>query len=569
MSKFLVFLLLFAVAKINGQHSLLKLPYPTNSEFLDEICPVLSFDEKKLFFTRTADPLCEKSLMIDSVDVYHSLNPVEYHETLQYVYKQLASATISDPLSSDYNQDIWFTELINGQAEGIFHPGFPINDVLPNSICAQLKNNNQYLVLNQFALYGGMELGFSHTTERNGQFSFPKPIRIDSFFAKSTKVNITSAPDGNYLIIAMKNMPIDTTMDLFISTKIGEDHYSKPQKLSSQINTEYEETTPHLSTGGKFLFYSSNKPSGLGGMDIYYSERLDNAYKSWSVPRRLDPPVNSVYNDSYPFLMSDDDHLYFTSDRDGSSDIFEAKLKRSPILKPLIVHINIVSASTGQLVPGEVYWLETYPDLTQNIENKGYFRSKNGKFDLKIHTNRSLKLYAINRQMTSDTIIIDPQLLIDADSTDLTINLVLKSDTSRSFVFSTNQPEPKIIVEAYKSLPVDTIENMLHNIYFEQSRSIVLPKSYLAIDKLAEIMLRFPRLYVSINGHTDNVGDTDALIRLSQERADAIKNVLISKNILPMRVNAVGFGPNKHVAPNDSEINKSKNRRVEIKVLSM
>jgi outer membrane protein OmpA-like peptidoglycan-associated protein len=109
---------------------------------------------------------------------------------------------------------------------------------------------------------------------------------------------------------------------------------------------------------------------------------------------------------------------------------------------------------------------------------------------------------------------------------------------------------------------------LLHNIYFERTKPIVLPESIPSINKLAEVLLRRPRLYINIIGHTDNVGDPDALKTLSEERAFAIKKILVEKGVPEYRVSTAGYGGSHPIAPNDTEENKSKNRRVEIRIVS-
>jgi OOP family OmpA-OmpF porin len=109
---------------------------------------------------------------------------------------------------------------------------------------------------------------------------------------------------------------------------------------------------------------------------------------------------------------------------------------------------------------------------------------------------------------------------------------------------------------------------MLDNIYFERAKPIVLTESYPSIDKLAEVLLTRPKLYIQIVGHTDNVGDKEALRILSEQRAEAIKTLLIERGVPSARIDTHGYGDTKPLGPNDTEANKSKNRRVEIKIIS-
>ena len=95
------------IGLVTAQHSLHKLDYPINTSTLHEICPVVSYDESVLFFTRVADVNCARTLVIDSVDVFKTLDSLAYDQKLKNVYAQLASSTVRDPIKSGYNQDIW------------------------------------------------------------------------------------------------------------------------------------------------------------------------------------------------------------------------------------------------------------------------------------------------------------------------------------------------------------------------------------------------------------------------------------------------------------------------------
>jgi hypothetical protein len=73
--------------------------------------------------------------------------------------------------------------------------------------------------------------------------------------------------------------------------------------MGSDINTPYRESTPMLTHDTKKLYFTSDRPDGFGGKDIYYSERLDALYTRWSTPKALNPPVNSLGDDSHPHLL--------------------------------------------------------------------------------------------------------------------------------------------------------------------------------------------------------------------------------------------------------------------------
>jgi OOP family OmpA-OmpF porin len=105
------------------------------------------------------------------------------------------------------------------------------------------------------------------------------------------------------------------------------------------------------------------------------------------------------------------------------------------------------------------------------------------------------------------------------------------------------------------------------NIEFDTGKSIVKPRYYNEIRKVADVMKKNPELKVVIEGHTDNVGGEKDNLNLSQKRAEAIKSIMVTKfNIEPSRIAAKGFGYSKPVASNSTKEGREKNRRVEAAV---
>jgi outer membrane protein OmpA-like peptidoglycan-associated protein len=102
------------------------------------------------------------------------------------------------------------------------------------------------------------------------------------------------------------------------------------------------------------------------------------------------------------------------------------------------------------------------------------------------------------------------------------------------------------------------------NIYFETGKATLLKKSYAPLNEVAKIMSDNPELKLAIDGHTDNVG-SDALNQsLSERRATAVKNYLVSKGVDESRITSTGYGETKPVADNKTAAGRQKNRRVEM-----
>ncbi len=102
-------------------------------------------------------------------------------------------------------------------------------------------------------------------------------------------------------------------------------------------------------------------------------------------------------------------------------------------------------------------------------------------------------------------------------------------------------------------------------IQFETAKSIILPESYAALDSVIMLMLAYPTVNALVEGHTDNVGEPENNLILSQARADAVMQYLVDKKVDAARLNAQGFGETQPISSNETEEGKALNRRCLVK----
>jgi outer membrane protein OmpA-like peptidoglycan-associated protein len=112
----------------------------------------------------------------------------------------------------------------------------------------------------------------------------------------------------------------------------------------------------------------------------------------------------------------------------------------------------------------------------------------------------------------------------------------------------------------------DVLSDVFENLNFEFGKSDIKRDSYPYLDKLAETLVKAKTWKLDIEGHTDDVGSDDYNMKLSQNRADAVKKYLTSKGVSENMITAKGFGETKPIVPNDSDKNREINRRVEFKI---
>lgn len=117
-----------------------------------------------------------------------------------------------------------------------------------------------------------------------------------------------------------------------------------------------------------------------------------------------------------------------------------------------------------------------------------------------------------------------------------------------------------------KKQDIQKIALAAKGINFETGKTIITKDSYKNLDILVEMLTLYKEAFVDIEGHTDNVGKSEANKKLSQGRADAVKAYLVSKGIDESRLTAIGYGDEKPVADNKTAAGKAKNRRVDFNI---
>ncbi len=117
---------------------------------------------------------------------------------------------------------------------------------------------------------------------------------------------------------------------------------------------------------------------------------------------------------------------------------------------------------------------------------------------------------------------------------------------------------PDEIPEAVKKF-----SGKVEGIVFANGKAVILPSSFPVLDRAAKVLKDYPQVKLEIQGHTDNVGDHDKNILLSQQRAEAVVKYLVDQGIGKERLTAKGYGPDKPVADNKTKAGKAANRRVE------
>jgi outer membrane protein OmpA-like peptidoglycan-associated protein len=399
--------------------------------------------------------------------------------------------------------------------------------------------------------------------------------------------------DGLWLVFTANNRPDGFgNYDLYISY-LSPQGWSKAVNLGGRVNSDQWDSQPCLSPDKKDLYFSSQRFGGLGGRDIYVCHLQANG--RWSEPENLGPGINTKGDDECPFIHADNQTLYFTSGGwpgYGANDLFfSRKNPDGSWSKPLNLGypINTTSDEGTLFIAADgktayyasdrsdskggldIYSFELRQDLrpTKTLWVKGVVTDKNTRKGI---------------PSTVELTDLESKQVISAVQTDETGNYFITLPVGKDYAFNVNRKgylfysdnflmsgrSPDSVYE--KNIALQPIEvnasSVLKNIFFDVNKYELRPGSQVELERLVQLMIDNPTLKIEISGHTDNVGKPADNLLLSNNRAKAVVDFLVKKNIPASRLTVKGYGETKPVADNKTEEGRAMNRRTEMKVLS-
>ncbi len=424
----------------------------------------------------------------------------------------------------------------------------------------------------------------------NKRYSKSRKIRGDiNIEPKKGAINISQ--DGEWLIFAAIYDKGVGDFDLYISyyTPTG---WSEPENLGLNVNSEFWDSGPSLSPDNRALYFSSTRPGGYGGSDLYVSYRQANG--RWGPAKNMGPSINTKGDERAPFIHADNATLYFTSDGlpgYGNSDIYLCR--KGPnnewsIPQNLGYPINTIENEGSLFVASDgktAYYasdrsdtrggLDLYTfELRENVRPARTLYVKGHVYDVKtgngipsaVELMDNANQKAVTNVQTDETGNYFITLPIGKDYT-FTVNRKGYLFYSQVFPLSKNAPDSTYS----KDIPLQPIEInaslVLKNVLFETNSAQLLPFSLIEINKLLQLLTENPTLKIQLNGHTDNVGKPADNLKLSYDRAKAIADYLISKGVGLSRLTYKGFGETKPIADNKTETGRALNRRTEFVIV--
>lgn len=492
---------------------------------------------KRLAECETGKTLVKKPTKVKIANLGEKVNS-PYHDVLPQITADLRLMYFTSQRPGhvgDAPEDIYMSLNLQKQWNKPKHLDKPINTE-NNDACIGLSPDGHTMFI-----FNGSNGGDIYMAERKkGKWKKPEPL---PFNTPERESSVCMAPDGRSIYFVRQN--IDDygrktgDSDIYVCRRTASGTWSKPQKISSSINTPYDEESPFIHPDGKTLYFSSKGHNTMGGYDIFRSEKTESG--AWSKPINMGYPINTA-GDDLCFVITADGKLGFYSSAKpgglGGHDIYaiympvsrqkpdlallRGKVKEEFTNKPVEAKITITNNATN-LVVAEFYSDEETGDYLVSLPSG---------------TNYGISIEKDGHLFHSENVFIEKGI----GYVPILKNIKLVNI----------QPGAKIV---------------LNNIFFETGKYALTKESHSELNKLSTLLNKHTELNIEISGHTDGRGDPELNMTLSENRAKAVVDYLVSKGIDRSRLNAKGYGITQPVASNDTPQGRAKNRRTEFKIL--
>lgn len=384
--------------------------------------------------------------------------------------------------------------------------------------------------------FGGCDLFMS---EKQGD-EWSEPVNLGSGVNSTYwESQPTLSADGRVLYFASERKAGRGGKDIYVSYKNGKGEWSRAEILPPNINTSKDDLSPFIHANGRTLFFASDGRIGFGGYDIYVTELIDN---QWTEPKNFGAPVNNFEDQFSLFITADGKTGYYSHERDRDENtgrIYEIKIPEEQQVAHRSNYVKgvITDAENGNPIKARIELMDLKKNELVSIVSSD---SLNGKY-----------------------------LMVLTHGSDYGLFVSAPGYLYKSFNFNYEQANLMVPItadiELQKATPGASV--ILNNIFFDYNKFDIKPESLTELEKVIRFLTENPKLNIEISGHTDNQGNEANNKTLSEIRAASVSTYLVNHGISKQRIKNVGLGSKKPLFDNSTEENRSRNRRIEFRIL--
>lgn len=440
-------------------------------------------------------------------------------------------------------EDVYVAERgADGEWKPAYNAGAPLNTEWHDATTA-LSADGQTFILYR-------DEGFFLAKRSGLRWSLPKlmPPPVASPLHESSAC---LSADGNTLIFSREH-PRRGDYDLYITEKDKEGNWTEPRELSGRVNTEFNENAPFLHPDGRTLYFSSAGHNSMGGYDVFKTEYEERS-RSWTWPKNLGYPVSSADDDLYFVVSASGRNGYYSSVKpggEGAADLYRIDFypgdTTSPDAPPpprlLLLKGRVTDALNNEPVAASLYVIDLATNDTITIMESN---AATGEYLLALPAGRD---YGVSAEAEGFVFYSQNFLLPDS---------LQYEERVKHIALQPDKMEIGAKVE-------------LRNIFFEVDKATLQDASAAELDRLYNLLTRYPELRVRILGHTDDQGAAEYNRKLSEARAKAVVDFLVNeKGVNPARLEYKGMGESAPAAANATEEGRRRNRRTEFEIIGL
>ena len=431
-----------------------------------------------------------------------------------------------------------------------------------------------------------------YRADYNADGTITNVIGVSTINSKYHDGSLTMSADGNTVYFTSDSFRESSfEKDKANKLKLGRNNLFKATKngdswgdiTSLPFNSkEFSTSNPSLSRDGKTLYFSSDRPGSIGGVDIW--KVAVNADGTYGEPQNLGNKVNTEGNESFPFIADDNKTLYFASSGRpglGGLDVFQIDLTSGE------------ASNLGKPVNSEK---DDFAFTFNESKKVGFVSSnRNGNDDifgaipvcsvdvLTVVTDAKTGAILTNATVS---ILDDKRNVIATEMSNAKGEVKYKVECDKPYVVQaskdgyegntfavTKSKGPTVKIDAAIQ-PIDVIvtetEIVLKPIFFEYDKSNITQEGAFELDKLVQVMKNNDKLVIMSKSHTDNRGSDKYNLSLSDRRAKSTVQYIISKGIDASRISGKGMGelePKVDCGASCTEEQHAQNRRSEFLIV--
>ncbi|HTF82329.1 MAG TPA: OmpA family protein [Cytophagales bacterium] len=434
--------------------------------------------------------------------------------------------------TGEYFEDIYITKLdSNSWEKPTSHKDFNTRE---HDACSQITNQDQTMVMYRSTRNGDIYI----SRKENNKWSKPEVVKgLNSMSDESSAFLI---PDGSRIYFSSNKFSDNGDLDIYFMDKTGDDKWGRPQNIGNHINTPYNEDGIFITTDGQTLYFSSQGHNSMGGFDIFKCKLEGN---KWSKPENLGHPVNSPSDDIYYMESPNRKFSLFSSYREGGYGMRDLYL--SVPTNKVIAKIQIIDSMTQRQVDSSVTLVlkgSTTGEISENLPV--------GSFEKEINNRESYGITILkgNRVLHEDTMNVYRNV-----RTGLTLDKII--------VVPYHTLKPKRQVKDTTEVRDTMIINKEHiygNIYFVPNHSKITKHYFSVLYELIKVMKENPDINIEVQGYADDSDDIEYNKQLSDLRAHNVYDFLTSRGISRKRITYKGYG---HKKPTNDTGDSKENRR--------